>query len=77
MDLLRLLARTFDTQMTREALATAQHLIDASQDQEETKSRLRQGALDDLFQSEPAPDVSLLFPESGFDSLDDWLSLPF
>lgn len=77
MDLLRLLARTFDTQMTREALATAQHLINASQDQEETKSRLRQAALDDLLQSEPAPDVSLLFPESGFDSLDDWLSLPF
>ncbi|RDW81217.1 uncharacterized protein DSM5745_04774 [Aspergillus mulundensis] len=77
MDLLRLLAHTFDTQMTREALATAQHLISASQDQEETKSRLRQAALDNLLQSHSATDVNLLFPDAGLDLLDDWLALPF
>ncbi|KAL6230461.1 hypothetical protein BDW75DRAFT_66202 [Aspergillus navahoensis] len=91
LDLLRLLARTFNTHLTREALATAQRLVCASQMQEDAKSRLRQVALGngdgdgDFLQAGEEQSVARgrddtnlpPFLDLGLDPLDDWLDLPF
>lgn len=77
MDLLRLAAHTFDTHLTREALATAQHLTNVSREHEAEKGRLRDAALGDFMYTQPVADEDLPFPIPGVDPLDDWLRLPF
>ncbi|KAJ5612327.1 hypothetical protein N7510_005521 [Penicillium lagena] len=76
MDLLRLVAHTFDTHLTREALATAQHLTNVSREREAEKGRLRDAAVGDYMYALPAADEDFPFPIPGFDPLDDWLRLP-